>query len=109
MDHDGSTAPDRREFVRRLGTAAAYGVPVFAALGVARPAAGAVLGADAESESNPEEILRHLQTAARSLNAANRLGSRYRFQRSDWEIMEPGFKGLEGPMKNWPPDWCAIC
>jgi len=103
MDHDGPRTPDRREFVRRLSTAAAYGVPVFAALGAARPAVGA------EPESNPEEILQHLKMAARSLTAANRLGSRYRFSESDWEMLKPGFKALEGPIKNWPPDWCARC
>ena len=93
--------PDRREFVRRLGGAAVYGVPVFAALGAARPTSSA--------ESNPEEIARHWNEAARHLIAAERLGARSEFKRGDWEMLEPAVEGLRGPIKRWPPDWCTIC
>jgi hypothetical protein len=93
--------PDRREFVRRLGGAAVYGVPVFAALGAARPTSSA--------ESSPAEIARHWEQAARHLIAAERLGREGEFSRRDWEVMAPAVKGLTPPMKRWPPDWCAIC
>lgn len=106
MEHDTSSKPDRREFVRRLGTAAAYGVPVFAALGAARPQERSSLPG---SESTAEEIARHWEEAAKHLVEADRLGSRYRFQDRDWEILKPALKEVTPPIKRFPPDWCAIC
>ena len=93
--------PDRREFVRRLGGVAVYGVPVFAALGAARPTSSV--------ESNPEQIARHWNEAARNLIAAERLGRETEFSRRDWEVLAPAVKGLTPPIKRWPPEWCPIC
>jgi hypothetical protein len=105
MGSDKNQQPDRREFMRRLGGAAAYGVPVFVALGTARPASSA----EPSPESNPERIAMHWEEAARHLISAERLGARMEFTERDWEIMAPAVKGLTPPIKRWPPDWCAIC
>lgn len=101
MESERIPAPDRRDFVRNLGGAAVYGVPIFAVLGATQDRR--------ESGSNPELIARHLQEAARHLNEAYRLGARYRFTDRDWDVMAPAVKGITPPIKNWPPDWCAIC
>lgn len=101
MESEKNGKPDRREFVRRLGGAAVYGVPVFAALGAAK--------STSSGASNPEQIARHWSEAARHLIAAERLGQRTEFTRRDWEVLAPAMKGLTPPIKRWPPDWCAIC
>ena len=102
MENQRSDPPDRREFVRRLGSGATYRVPVFAALGAAAPQSRA-------GSSTPEQIARALNSAARSLNEAYRLGARQRFTAADWEVMQPAVDAVRRPILTWPPDWCTIC
>ncbi len=97
MKPEREGVPGRREFMRRLGTAAVYGAPVVAVLGAASPRA------------DPEQIARHFREAARHLNEAYRLGSRYEFTERDWEMLKPVIVEVTGPIKGFPPEWCTIC
>jgi len=103
MDDDQPAGPDRREFMKRVGGAAIYGVPVVAVLGAARPLAGS------RPRSNPEQIARHFEQAATHLTSAYRLGDEYRFSEEDWEVLAPAIKKLQGPIKAYPPRWCERC
>ncbi len=89
--------PGRREFMRRLGTAAVYGAPVVAVLGAASP------------RSNPEQIAVHFREAARHLNEAYQLGRRTEFTPRDWEMLKPAIDGVRRPILGFPPEWCTIC
>jgi hypothetical protein len=109
MGSEKNGKPDRREFMRRLGGAAVYGVPAFVALGAARPASSAEPSRESSPDFNPERIAMHWEEAARHLIEAERLGARTRFTDRDWEVLAPAVKGLTPPIKRWPPDWCAVC